>query len=536
MAIGYPLSGQFNQEIFCSAIHLAAKKDNATQVYAISPEIPLKFNPDLLETDRFYVLPANTSPPPKLKNPINHAARILTIKESHEFTPAHRRLWTEFLGRAGSKMNPRVAELYARTPQALANPALSLLDAYDCQGNLVSSLLLDNSPPRFTSYILGAHSRKFYIPHATDLLFLKMLALAREQSKRFIHLGLGVNEGILRFKKKWGAIPSWPFFMTQWEISSEEPVSRIFVRALCAGGSTSARQFLQNEPQQRPFAMLWQVKKNERISWLAGTAHFFLHSFEGSFRHLFRKIDTVLFESPLDSEFMAKVSKVGQSAATAKIIDNLTAAEIRSLEQIVHGPQGRLARIFGISRPPRIDVPGLLTNTRIWYAFFTLWTTYLERMGWRQSVDMEAWRIAREMGKKIIAMESFEEQLESLESLPPERALNFFRACSSWKKRARANQQAYLTGDLEKMMGSSAEFPTRTEHIISDRDQRFRERMLPWLEKGNCAVFVGTAHLVNLRSMLAEDGFEVRQKPYGILPTLHLLWRDFTRPDEKVTW
>lgn len=49
-------------------------------------------------------------------------------------------------------------------------------------------------------------------------------------------------------------------------------------------------------------------------------------------------------------------------------------------------------------------------------------------------------------------------------------------------------QFAYLAGDLEGMMGSSAEFPTRTGTIISVRDQRFRERMRPYLEEGRTAV------------------------------------------------
>ena len=97
-------------------------------------------------------------------------------------------------------------------------------------------------------------------------------------------------------------------------------------------------------------------------------------------------------------------------------------------------------------------------------------------------------------------------------------------------------KKAYLAGDLEKMMGSSAEFPTRTEHVVGRRDQRFRERMRPWLLEGNCAVFVGCAHMVNLRHMLKEDGFSVRQKPFGLWPKLHLKWRDLKRPDDKVGW
>ena len=33
------------------------------------------------------------------------------------------------------------------------------------------------------------------------------MRLTREQGKGVIHLGLGVNKGIRRFKEKWGGIP-----------------------------------------------------------------------------------------------------------------------------------------------------------------------------------------------------------------------------------------------------------------------------------------------------------------------------------------
>jgi DNA-directed RNA polymerase beta subunit len=34
--------------------------------------------------------------------------------------------------------------------------------------------------------------------------------------------------------------------------------------------------------------------------------------------------------------------------------------------------------------------------------------------------------------------------------------------------------------------------------------------MRPFLEQGRCAVFVGTAHMLNLRHMIAEAGFSIR--------------------------
>ena len=51
---------------------------------------------------------------------------------------------------------------------------------------------------------LATHSKKHYVPHASDLLFLEMIKLTREHGKHIIHLGLGVNEGIQKIQGKMG--------------------------------------------------------------------------------------------------------------------------------------------------------------------------------------------------------------------------------------------------------------------------------------------------------------------------------------------
>ena len=85
-------------------------------------------------------------------------------------------------------------------------------------------------------------------------------------------------------------------------------------------------------------------------------------------------------------------------------------------------------------------------------------------------MDLEAWHLAQEMGKAVRGMETIAEQLETLESIPIPRILNFFRQCRRWNGYLKRNERAYLRGDLERMMGTSIEFPTRTERVINRRD------------------------------------------------------------------
>ncbi len=145
-------------------------------------------------------------------------------------------------------------------------------------------------------------------------------------------------------------------------------------------------------------------------------------------------------------------------------------------------------------------------------------------------MDLEAWHLAHDMGKKVVAMESLEEQLASLNSVPPERVVRYFQNCTLWPQMIRKNIKAYLEGDLLRLTGTSAEFPTRTRTIISDRDERFRQRMRPFLEQGRAVVFVGTAHMLNLRHMLREDGFTLTQVTPTLKHKLRALFR--TTKDE----
>ncbi|MDO5483727.1 MAG: GNAT family N-acetyltransferase, partial [Desulfovibrionaceae bacterium] len=514
--------------------------------WAIGPDLPPRLHAHIMDRDRYYVLPVSARPPARLRGPLRRAAELLRVEEDCRFTPAHRRLWAEFMGRTdrgeARPLAPHVRELYARTPEALAEAGghLRLLNAWDAEGRLAACLLLDYASGNFVSYILGAHSRTHYVPHAADLLFATMLEGARQAGKRFIHLGLGVNEGILRFKKKWGAVPSWPYVMADWQQNASSDggsaireLALAFLRASADGGM-SRRQILAEIPEQRPFAMLWEVERQGRVSWLGGTAHFFRYSFEDSFRRLFREVDNVIFEGPLDEGFMAEVGKNGKSLppGSVPLLELLAEDELRRLERVVRGPEGPWMRRLNMEAAHKADVRGILATRRPWCAFFTLWTAFLERQGWKSSVDMEAWRIARDMGRNVVGMENLEEQLASLNSVPVERVLDYFRNCRAWKTYARRNLRAYLAGDLERMMGSSAEFPTRTGTVIGLRDQRFRERMRPYLEEGRCAVFVGAAHLLNLRHMLTEDGFTVRR----CLPTLSHKLRALWHGDREVRW
>jgi uncharacterized protein YbaP (TraB family) len=515
LAVGYPLEDGGASKGFEQALDEALRRTAARDCWAICPELPDRLRMHRNDQDQYYVLALDAAVPGRLERRAERAASTLTLAAGIAFTPAHRRLWAEFTGRVA--LPPNVRELFARTETVLQRaPGLSLLNAWDRDGNLAACLLLDAAPRSFTSYLLGAHSRAFYTPYASDLLFREMIRTARRDGKQFLHLGLGVNEGIRRFKTKWGGKPGLPFEMAQWKERGGlrgEVGDLMRLMVAMPRETMSKRQFLASLPPQRDFAMLWELEKNGCRSWIGGTAHFFCCSFERAFRELFEKVDTVLFEGPLDPASMDQVSAAGRSPGpeSPRIIDSLTEEDIRRLERVVRGPRGFWARLMGAEHKNPPDVRHLLAHTRHWMAFFSLWTGFLARRGWNQSVDLEAWHLAIEMGKAVRGMESIPEQIETLESIPMPRIVNFLRQCRRWDRFIQRNARAYLKGDVERMFGTSIEFPTRTELVLHRRDARFLARMRPLIEAGRCAVFVGSAHMINLRGMLAEAGFNIRR-------------------------
>ena len=534
MAIGYPQEGEFSAARLQDALSEAMRRTGAEECFIIAPELPDSMKLEVLDRDVYYTLAADAPIPPKLRGPVRHARERLTVDETKVFSAEHRRLWSEFIGRM--PLPPRIRQLYAGTASALRGPAdLRLLNAWDTEGRLAACLVLDYSLPHHVGYILGAHSKTHYVPHAPDLLFAEMLERARAERKDTILLGLGVNEGITRFKRKWGGVQDAPYAMALWkpEVNEAREVASAMANMLLKSGAGVSRwEFVNSLPKQRECAMLWRLDKNGRTSWIGGSAHFFCCSFEYSLRRLFENVDNVLLEGPIDSESMDEVDRIGRTLepGAPRVIDFLSEEDVRRVERMVYGPEGWWARLYGSVQPRRVDVREVLSTRRQWSAFFTLWTAFLERNGWSNSVDLEVWDTALDMGKSVMGMESLAEQVASLESVPMERVVKYVKECSFWPKLMESNRRRYLAGDLMGMLGTSAEFPTRTGTIISIRDQRFRERMRPYIERGGAAVFVGAAHMINLRQMLAEDGFTVTR----VLPTLKHRFMAWVKRDDTV--
>jgi len=207
--VGYSLDGNFFQERCEKILKQAVETFRPEYLWFIGPEIPASLLDSCKEreTDQYYRLDLEQL---KLKSSLQRtadkASKELTVERAHSISKEHETLIAELLKR--EKLPPRVRELYRAMPDYVAHSSSScVLNARDKRGKLCAFFVVELAAKKFATYVLGSHSKKHYVPHASDLLFLEMIKLTREHGKKIINLGLGVNQGIRRFKEKWGGVP-----------------------------------------------------------------------------------------------------------------------------------------------------------------------------------------------------------------------------------------------------------------------------------------------------------------------------------------
>lgn len=208
--VGYPLETDFSLDRCEKVLKKVLSSFKPMYFWFIGPVIP----PSLLnssterETDKYYILDIqDKKPKPSLQRIAERTSNGLTLERGRTFSKDHEALVKEFLKR--ELLPSKVRELYLAMPHYVPHSKSSLvLNVWDQKGRLSAFYVIDLAARDFTTYLLGCYSKKNYVSHASDLLFYEMMILSHEQQKKTINLGLGVNDGIRRFKEKWGGLPS----------------------------------------------------------------------------------------------------------------------------------------------------------------------------------------------------------------------------------------------------------------------------------------------------------------------------------------
>ncbi|MEE9609880.1 MAG: hypothetical protein V3W19_01445 [Desulfatiglandales bacterium] len=217
IVVGYPLQRDFIISEFEILIDNIKKRFRPRFVSLMAPEMPPSISASCQEkeNDEYYTLdiPMRTIKS-GLRRAINKALENLTVERSTEMREEHKELMLEFVERA--KPPPRVRELLFKMEGYVGRSKNSIvLNALDKKNNLTAFYVVDLAAKDFSAYVIGCHSKKNYVAGASDLLCHEMIKISMEYGKNYIHLGLGVNDGIRRFKKKWGGVPTRRYEMCE---------------------------------------------------------------------------------------------------------------------------------------------------------------------------------------------------------------------------------------------------------------------------------------------------------------------------------
>jgi len=233
--VGFPLGRDFSSGNFSVTLKETIKKFKPAYTWFIAPEVPdsLLQAAQQRETDEYYkLIILHRAVKQGLFRIVEKASQSLTIEKSRQFSQEHLALTKEFLER--DNLPPRVKKLFLLMPEYVAHSQTSIvLNARDKQNRLSAYYVVLMAAKDFATYVVGCFSRTNYVAHASDALFYEMINLAKENHKSYIHLGLGVNEGIRRFKRKWGGFPFLKYESGQ--LVSRPPGPLSWIRALKAG-------------------------------------------------------------------------------------------------------------------------------------------------------------------------------------------------------------------------------------------------------------------------------------------------------------
>jgi len=266
--------------------------------------------------------------------------------------------------------------------------------------------------------------------------------------------------------------------------------------------------------KQKQLKMIWQVHKHGRTSHLVGTAHFFPYSFRNSLERCLQNARVVMFEGPLDDDNMSRVREAGSDNQDSyHIFNDLDEKTIVGITEALV-PICRARHSSYLLTFCKFDLKDIVyemvQGMQPWLAFFTLWSAYLKRLGWKYSVDLEGYQIAMELEKKIVFLETIEEQIAVLKNISHDNICFFLSQVDHWKVFAREYVECYLEGDLEKLKFTRVRFPSRHHSVINKRDKIFHERMRTELEQGQVVAFLGAPHLRGMCRLLIEDRYQVR--------------------------
>lgn len=225
--VGYPLREEFEPARLLAIFERAKTRFKPTLVSLLAPALPDALKEDApTPSDEYYRLDLTTlAIPQKTRNMLTRAQRDVVVDEG-TLGKAHKQLLEEFL--RAHRLDDATRTIFKRVPEYAKSATVVVLQARDAAGNLVAFDIADFGSQQYAFYMFNFRSRRYTVPGAADLLFARLIERAQAEGKRYVNLGLGVDEGIAFFKRKWGAVPFLKHYTRVQRFPRAEPWSRLF--------------------------------------------------------------------------------------------------------------------------------------------------------------------------------------------------------------------------------------------------------------------------------------------------------------------
>lgn len=210
--VGYPLAEPFDEKRMKKSFDDVVKRLKPEEVALIAPAVSLK-NDTIVEkvSDHYYRLDINTLEiAPKTLNMIHRASKEITIEKTGKYSDENAGLVKEFFNSHQLSAGTRYIFEHIGDYVASSHTAL-VMNGRDRDGKLVAFDVADFDAKDYAFYMFNFVSRMRYVPGVSDALLYEIVKTAREQGKRYVNLGLGINKGIISFKLKWGGVPFLPY-------------------------------------------------------------------------------------------------------------------------------------------------------------------------------------------------------------------------------------------------------------------------------------------------------------------------------------
>lgn len=229
--IGYPLNGPPVEKDICETLDHAIERFRPQYVALTAPMSLMPCESCIkIASDKYYRIEiANLKIDQKLRNTIRRASRELAINRERRIKDEHHRLISEFIN--SHSVDDDTRYIFERIPDYLTSvPTAEIFSVRDRNGKLVAFDIAEFAPEDYTFYMFNFISQDYYVPGASDLILYEVIKVSKEKGKSFINLGLGINEGVTFFKRKWKGVPFLDYEFCLYQVKGAHKLKTLLIQ------------------------------------------------------------------------------------------------------------------------------------------------------------------------------------------------------------------------------------------------------------------------------------------------------------------